>query len=183
MTAKRCRCCISWRINKTTPILLSKLFTTCPQLEGLRPKTVKQFRSSDLLFSIAFVMHLFFWECRCCIKAILYLQKRFCWNKQPKVEIQFNVQSRFNLEWDWYSKKSIGLNHWKITLDCTKSETFVSHFQPVLHFYTPWKHRKPLIFDVLKGCRSVTVKNEIVKFLLVTLLKRTLRIINFCHKS
>ena len=62
MTAKRCRCCISWRINKTTPILLSELFTTCPQLEGLRPKTVKQFRSSDLLFSIAFVMHLFFFE-------------------------------------------------------------------------------------------------------------------------
>ena len=60
MRAKRCRCCISRRINKTTPILLSKLFTTCPQLEGLRPKTVKQFRSSDLLFSIAFVMHLFF---------------------------------------------------------------------------------------------------------------------------
>ena len=42
------------------PLLLSKLFTTCPQLDGVRSETIKQFRSSGLLFSMAFVMFLIF---------------------------------------------------------------------------------------------------------------------------
>ena len=183
MRAKRCRCCISRRINKTTPILLSKLFTTCPQLEGLRPKMVKQFRSSDLLFSIAFVMHLFFFEnAGAASKQYFTFKNVFVGTSNQK--LRYNLTSSHVLT---LNEIGIQKKHWIKPLENNtglhQKWNFRKPFSTSTHFYTPWKHRKPLIFDVLKGCRSVTVKNEIVKFLLVTLLKRTLRIINFCHKS
>ena len=34
---------------------------------------------------------------------------------------------------------------------------YLTHFRPVSHFYTPWKRQKPLVSDVFRGYRNVTL--------------------------
>ena len=45
-------------------------------------------------------------------------------------------------------------------------QRFLSHFQPMFHFYTPWKHQKTSGFtDVFRGCRSRTLVENGLMFL------------------
>ena len=46
-----------------------------------------------------------------------------------------------------------------------KSKIVLTHFQPMLHFYTPRKHKKQRFSDVFGGCRSgILVENGLIRF-------------------
>ena len=46
-----------------------------------------------------------------------------------------------------------------------KLKIVLTHFKPMLHIYTPRKHKKQRFSDVFRGCRSgIFVENGLIRF-------------------
>ena len=85
------------------------------------------------------------------------LLKPFFWIKKTSQNFAYN---------------DIGTNSFTffISLDLNFNQTYLTHYSPVLLFYTPWKHQKTFRFsDVFRGYIKATLGcNGLIKFHFLT---------------
>ena len=88
------------------------------------------------------------------------------WNKKCGFQLPLKLSdSKFilnslNFKWDLFDTKCLN------SVFGISSKLFgtLTHFSPMLHFYTPWKHKKTWRFsNIFRGYRNVTLgKNELM---------------------